>query len=180
MAEELYESIRLISYGLFILCSRMKGKYNALIVNTIFQITSNPQMIAVSICKDNYTHEFIIKSKVFTASVLSTETPLKFIGRFGFKSGKDFDKFKDPLKYEKFITGVPIIYDYSLGYLEAVVKESVDCGTHTLFIAKVVGGKIFSDGEPLTYAYYHKYLKGKAPKNAPTYFGGIKLQKAKL
>ena len=173
MAEELYDSIRLISYGLFVLCSKSGTKFNGLIVNTVFQITSEPQMIAVSICKDNYTHDFIMQSKVFTASVLSTKAPMKFIGRFGFHSGKDYDKFKDPIKYETFLTGVPIIYDYCLGYLEARVKQSVDCGTHTLFIAKVVGGEIIAEGEPLTYAYYHKELKGKVPKNAPTYSGNL-------
>lgn len=170
MVEELYESIRLISYGLFLLCSKKGDKYNGLIVNTIFQITSEPQMIAVSISKENYSHDFIMQSKVFTASVLCKDTPMKFIGRFGFRSGKDFDKFEEPLNYDVFLTGVPIVHDHSLGYLEGVVKDAIDCGTHTLFIAKVVGGKITQDGEPLTYAYYHKVKHGKAPKNAPTFF----------
>ena len=172
MAEdkEFYDSIRLLSYGLFLLCSKKKDKFNGLIVNTVFQVTSVPQMVAVSISKENLTHEYIMDSKVFTASILDRDTPMKFIGRFGFKSGRDFDKFKDPLNYEIFITGVPIVMNHSLGYLEAVVKDSVDCGTHTLFVAKVVGGKITKAGEPLTYAYYHKTKKGKAPKNAPTYF----------
>ena len=168
-SEELYESIRLLSYGLFVLCSKKGSKYNGLIVNTVFQITARPQVIAVSICKENYTHDFVMESKVFSASILSIDTPKQFIGRFGFRTGKNYDKFKNPLNYEFFITKVPIITDYALGYLEAVVKETVDCGTHTLFIAKVVGGKIFKEGEPLTYAYYQKHMKGKAPKNAPTY-----------
>jgi ferric-chelate reductase [NAD(P)H] len=171
MADEFYESIRLLSYGLFVLCSKKGSKYNGLIVNTVFQITSKPQMIAVSICKDNLTHDYIMESKVFSASILSQDTPMKFIGRFGFRSGKSYDKFKDPLNFEIFLTKVPIVTDYALGYLEGVVKDSVDCGTHTLFIAKVVGGEIIRDGEPLTYAYYQKVKKGKAPKTAPTYFG---------
>ena len=91
--EKFYKSIRLISYGLFVVCSKLGNKFNGLIVNTIFQITSDPHMVAVSISKKNYTHKFIKKSKVFTASILSTETPLKFIGRFGFHSGKDYDEF---------------------------------------------------------------------------------------
>ena len=170
MEEEFYESIRLLSYGLFVLCSKKEGKFNGLIVNTIFQITSKPQMVAVSISKNNYTHDFIVASKAFTASILDRETPLKFIGRFGFRSGRNYDKFKDPINYEKFITGVPIVMDHSLGYMECVVKDSVDCGTHTLFVAKVVGGAVTKVGKPLTYAYYHEVKKGKSPKNAPTYF----------
>lgn len=170
MAEELYDSIRLISYGLFLLCSKKGDKYNGCIVNTIFQITSKPQMIAVSLSKDNLTHDYVMDSKVFTASVLCQDTPMKFIGRFGFHTGKTFDKFADPLQTDIFITGAPIVNDHSLGYLEGVVKDAVDCGTHTLFIAKIVGGKITKEGIPLTYAYYHKVKHGKAPKNAPTYF----------
>ena len=173
MTVELYKSIRLISYGLFLLCSRKEGKDNGLIVNTVFQISSNPQMIAVSVAKANYTHDFVTHSKIFSASVLSNETPMKFIGRFGFRSGRTYNKFKDPLHCETFITGAPIVFDHSLGYLEAVVKDTVDCGTHTLFVAKVVGGKIIREGTPLTYAYYKTHLKGKEPKNAPTYFGEL-------
>jgi len=106
---------------------------------------------------------------------------LKFIGCFGFRSGRTYDKFKDPLNYEIFITGTPIVMDYSLGYLECVVKEAVDCGTHTLFIAKVVGGEILQEGEPMTYSYYRNVKKGKVPKNAPTHFtfpGGDRTKKA--
>jgi len=168
--EEFYKSIRLLSYGLFVLCSKMGDKFNGCIVNTIFQITSDPQMVAVSLAKENLTHDYVMSSKVFTASVLSQDASMNFIGRFGFRHGKNYDKFKEPLHYDIFITGVPIIMDYSLGYIEAVVKQTVDCGTHTLIIAKVVGGEITGEGKPLTYAYYHEVLKGKAPKNAPTYF----------
>ncbi|NHJ41442.1 MAG: flavin reductase [Asgard group archaeon] len=169
--KEFYESIRLISYGLFVVCSKNRErKFNGLIVNTIFQITSEPQMIALSICKENLTHDYIMESGVFTASILEKDTPMKFIGRFGFHTGHTYDKFKDPLKYEIFITDVPIIMDHSLGYIEAVVKDAIDCGTHTLFIAKVVGGEVVKSGEPLTYAYYHEVKKGKTPKNAPTAF----------
>jgi len=112
---------------------------------------------------------------------LSNKAPLKFIGCFGFRSGRTYDKFKDPLNYEIFITGTPIVMDYSLGYLECVVKEAVDCGTHTLFIAKVVGGEILQEGEPMTYSYYRNVKKGKVPKNAPTHFtfpGGDRTKKA--
>ncbi len=179
--KEFYESIRLISYGLFLLCSKKGNNYNGLIVNTVFQVTSKPQMVAVSISKKNLTHDYIWKSRVFTASILSNKAPLKFIGRFGFRSGRTYDKFKDPLNYEIFITGAPIVMDYSLGYLECVVKEAVDCGTHTLFIAKVVGGEILQEGEPMTYSYYRNVKKGKVPKNAPTHFtfpGGDRTKKA--
>ena len=168
---EFYKSMRLLSYGLFVLCSKKtKDKFNGLIVNTIFQISSDPQMVAVSISKENYTHEFLMKSKVFTASILCKDTPMKFIGRFGFRSGRTYDKFKDPLNYDFFVTGVPIIMDHSLGFIEAAVKETVDCGTHTLFVAKVVNGEITKEGEPLTYAHYRTVKKGKVPKNAPSYF----------
>ena len=157
-----------ISYGIYVVSSRKDSKFNGQIANTVFQITSEPPTIAVSICKTNLTHEYITTSKVFTVSILSQETPMQFIGTFGFKSGRNIDKFKD-VKYKVGVTGGPIVLDYSIGYLEAEVINSLDVGTHTIFVGKVVDAEITSDKEPMTYAYYHEIKGGKAPKSAPTY-----------
>ena len=157
-----------ISYGIYVVSSRKDSKFNGQIANTVFQITSEPPTIAVSICKTNLTHEYITTSKVFTVSILSQETPMQFIGTFGFKSGRNIDKFKD-VKYKVGVTGGLIVLDYSIGYLEAEVINSMDVGTHTIFVGKVVDAEITSDKEPMTYAYYHEIKGGKAPKSAPTY-----------
>ena len=157
-----------ISYGLYIISSVNGDKFNGQIANTVFQITSDPPTIAVSINKDNFTHDFILDSKVFTVSILSTEAPMKFIGRFGFKCGRDIDKFED-MDYKPGKTGAPIVLENSIAYLEAKVINSLDVGTHTLFVGEVVDAQALKDGEPMTYSYYHEIKGGKAPKAAPTY-----------
>jgi len=91
-----------------------------------------------------------------------------FIGRFGFKCGRDIDKF-DGVKYHLSSLGNPILEENSTAFLEVRVDKEVDVGTHTIFIGEVVDADIQSDGEPLTYAHYHLVKKGKAPKTAPTY-----------
>ena len=148
--------------------SEKQGKPNAQIANTVIQVTSEPPAIAMCINKQNLTHEFITQSKVFTASILSQDTPLSFIGHFGFKSGREIDKFKD-VNYKLGETGAPIVLDNSLAYLEARVINQVDVGTHTIFIGELVGADVLREGEPMTYVYYHQVKRGTTPKTAPSY-----------
>ncbi|NOX96635.1 MAG: flavin reductase [Nitrospirae bacterium] len=162
-----------ISYGLYVIGSKKGKKFNGQIANTVFQITSEPPTIAVSICKQNLTHEFIQESKVFSISILSRETPMRFIGHFGFKCGRDLDKFKE-VEHKVGLSGVPIVLENAIGCLEVEVTGSVDAGTHTVFIGKVVYTEIINDEEPMTYACYHEVKGGKAPKTAPTYINGEK------
>lgn len=157
-----------ISYGLYVVSSKKENKINGQIANTVFQITSEPPTIAVSINKQNLTHEFIKESKVFAVSVLAKEASMKFIGQFGFKSGREIDKFSE-VNYKLGVTGAPIVLEYSIAYLEAEVVSVIDVGTHTIFIGTIVDADILNEGEPMTYAYYHTIKKGKSPKTAPTY-----------
>lgn len=157
-----------ISYGLYVISSRRDNKYNGQIANTVFQVTSEPPAIAVSINKQNLTHQFIQESRRFAVSILSEETPMKFIGLFGFKSGREIDKFKD-VNYKVGKTEVPVVLDNAVAYLEAEVIKETDLGTHTIFIGKVMEAEILNDEEPMTYAFYHQVKRGKAPKTAPTY-----------
>lgn len=157
-----------LSYGLYVVTSVKDGKLNGQIANTVFQTTSEPPTIAVSINKTNLTHEFIKESQVFAVSILAQDTPLSFIGHFGFKSGRDIDKLAN-INYKTGETGAPIITDHSLAWLEARVTEEVDVGTHTIFIGELVGAEVTRDGEPMTYAYYHLVKRGTTPKTAPSY-----------
>jgi flavin reductase (DIM6/NTAB) family NADH-FMN oxidoreductase RutF/rubredoxin len=157
-----------ISYGVFIIGSRKNGKLNGQIANTVFQVSADPPIVAVSINKKNLTHEFIEASKVFTVSILSAKTPLKFIGLFGFKCGRDIDKLKEA-KYKMDVTRAPIVLDYAIGYLEAELIKSVDVGTHTVFFGKVVAAEHISDEPPLTYQLYHEEKHGLEPETAPTH-----------
>ncbi|MCX5749700.1 MAG: flavin reductase family protein [Candidatus Saganbacteria bacterium] len=168
-------ALRKLSYGMYVVCSTKDGNINGQIADTVFQVTSEPVQIAVCINKQNLTHEFISSSGIFSVSVLSQETPMIFIGKFGFKSGRDTDKFKDT-KYETGTSKVPIVLDFAVASLEGKVVKSLDVGTHTLFIGEITDSRVLSDKEPMTYSYYHEYLKGKSPKTAPTYISAEELK----
>jgi flavin reductase (DIM6/NTAB) family NADH-FMN oxidoreductase RutF/rubredoxin len=162
------KALHKISYGLYVVCSKDENKTNGQIANAMFQVTSEPQTIAISINKKNLTHEFIEKSKIFTVSVLSENAPLQFIGTFGFKSGRDIDKFKG-VNYKLGKLKTPIVLDNTLAYFEAKLIDKIDVGTHTIFIGRVEGGEVLSEDSPMTYEYYHKVKGGFSPKTAPTY-----------
>ena len=162
------KALHQISYGLYIIAARKDETINGQIANTVFQITSKPPTLAVSINKENYTHDLIKEGGSLAVNVLDKDTGMVFIGRFGFKCGRDIDKF-DGVKYHLSPLGNPILEENSTAYLEVKVDKEIDVGTHTIFIGEVVDADILSDAEPLTYAHYHLVKKGKAPKTAPTY-----------
>lgn len=158
-----------ITYGLYVVTSSWNGKFNGQIANTVFQVTSEPPKLAVCLNKENLTHEFVKNSRVFGVSVLSKDTPFAFIGLFGFRSGREVDKFAQLKSYEIGKLGVPLVTENALSVFELKVTESVDVGTHTIFVGEVVDSKVILQGEPLTYDYYHKVKGGISPKRAPTY-----------
>lgn len=162
------KALHKISYGLYVVTSGKENKCNGQIANTLFQITSQPETIAVSINKNNYTHSLIKATNLFAVSVLSKDAPLKFIGSFGFRCGRDADKFEG-IKFKIGKTGTRIVLDYTIAYLEAEVIKEVDAGTHTLFIGKIVDAQVLSEDDPMTYAFYHEIKRGITPRSAPTY-----------
>ena len=165
MAQEAFYSI---SYGLYIISSVKDGKYNAQIGNSLFQVTSEPATMAVSLNKQNLTHEYIHASKVMAVSVLAESAPMTLIGRFGFKSGRDVNKFENT-QYKIGQTSAPIVLESAVAYFELEVTQEIDCGTHTIFVGRVVAREALSDEPPMTYAYYQTVKRGKSPKTAPTY-----------
>ena len=162
-----------LSYGMYIVSASNGGRLNGQIANTVFQITSEPVTIAISINKQNLTHEFIESSSGFSISVLDESAPLPFIGKFGFRSGKTEDKFKDT-KFEVSKSGCPIVLEHTIAYMEAKVVNKLDCGTHTLFLGEMTDSKIVASGKPMTYSYYHEVKRGTTPPKAPTYIKGEK------
>jgi flavin reductase (DIM6/NTAB) family NADH-FMN oxidoreductase RutF/rubredoxin len=158
-----------LGYGVYVVTSKKDDRINGQIANTVFQVTSEPPTVAVSINKNNLTNEFIKESKVFAASVLCEETPLTFIGRFGFKSGRDSNKF-DGVEYKIGETGAPVVLDNAVSYLEARVSREIDVGTHTIFVGEVVNADMVAEHKKcMTYDYYHQIKGGKTPKAAATY-----------
>ena len=156
-----------IGYGMYVIGSRKGDRVNAQIANTVFQITSEPPTVAVSINKKNLTHEFIKESRVFSASVLCEDTPLSFIGHFGFKSGRDINKLEG-INYKIGETQAPVILENAVSYLEVRVSQEVDVGTHTVFIGEVVMADVLTEKACMTYAYYHQVKRGSIPKTAPS------------
>lgn len=157
-----------LTYGMYVVSSRKGDKLNGQIANTVFQITSEPPTVAVSINKNNLTHQFIKASKVFAASVLCQDTPLSFIGHFGFKSGRDIDKFEG-INYKIGKTQAPVVLDNATAYLEAKVTQEIDVGTHTIFIGELVDADVLAEKACMTYEYYHEVKRGTTPKTAPSY-----------
>jgi flavin reductase (DIM6/NTAB) family NADH-FMN oxidoreductase RutF/rubredoxin len=163
------ESLFKLSYGMCIISSRKNQRFNGCIVNTVFQVTPEPPMAAVSVNRRCLTHEYITDSRVFAVSILSQDAPMIFIGKFGFRSGREIDKF-EKVNFRIGRTGSPIILDNTVGFIEAEVTESIDVETHTLFIARIVACQTLDkDKEPMTYAYYRDIKHGRTPKTAATY-----------
>ena len=169
-------AFRLVSYGLYIVTSKKGRELNGQIANTVFQVCAEPPVIAVCINKKNYTHKFIEESGVFAISILSKEAPMNLIGQFGFKSGRDIDKFEN-VNYKGGKTGAPLVTDFTVGFIEAEVMKSMEVGTHTLFVGKVVEASVLGREEPLTYAYYHEIKGGRSPETAPTYIKSEEVNK---
>jgi flavin reductase (DIM6/NTAB) family NADH-FMN oxidoreductase RutF/rubredoxin len=165
-----YEALFKISYGLFIVSSGDKVQGNGYISNTVFQVTAQPPKFAICCNKDNYTAEVIVRSKVFSVSILHKDVSPDIFGRFGYRSGKDFIKLEGMnVRYGE-NTGVPIVLNDSIAFLECRLVQTVDVGTHFLFIGELLNAEILDDDkEPITYSYYRQVRKGVAPKNAPTY-----------
>lgn len=163
-----FAALNTVTYGLYVVTARDGDRRNGCVVNTVVQVALTPCQVSVSVNKVNLTHELIQKTGQFAVAVLERDTPLPFIGIFGFRTGRDYDKFAHA-KYRDGTTGCPLLTEHTLAVIEAKVRTAVDCGSHTTFIADVVASELVRPGEPLTYAYYHEVKGGKTGKNAPTY-----------
>jgi len=148
-----------LSYGLFVLTARDGNKDNGCIINTVMQITASPIKITVGVNKANFTHDMILKTKKFNISVLSEGVPFKVFQHFGFQSGKTTDKFAGPGEALRTQNGVRYLSEWTNGVMSAEVKNSYDCGTHTLFIAEVNQAFSLSRDPSVTYQYYFDNIK---------------------
>jgi flavin reductase (DIM6/NTAB) family NADH-FMN oxidoreductase RutF/rubredoxin len=163
------KALHKISYGLYVVTSRLQDRLNGQVANAVMQTTADPPMVALCLNKQNLTHEFVTESRVAAISVLSEDTPMPFIGRFGFKSGRDLDKLEG-VQYQTGLTGAPVVLDHVVAYLELEIGDQLDAVTHTMFIGRVVAAEIVDEAlQPMTYAYYHEVKRGRSPKTAPTY-----------
>lgn len=170
-----FEALFKVSYGLYIVCAGDEKSCNGFISNAVFQVTSEPPQFALCCNKDNYTVDFIKKYKNYSVSILKQDASSELIGKFGYKSGRVFDKFRGTLKASG-KTGTPVVLEDTIAWIECKLVQTFDVGTHLIFIGELIHAELLDkDAEPLTYTYYRKVKKGVAPKNAPTYIDRSKL-----
>lgn len=155
-----------IGYGLYIVTVKDENKDNALIVNTVMQVADDK--VAVSVNKANYSHDMIKKTGVLNVNCLTEKVPFSVFEKYGFHSGRDTDKFAEGVVYRT-ENGLAGITEYINAVLCLEVTETVDLGSHTMFICKVTDSFTVNDDESITYNFYHKNVKPKAPKKAKGY-----------
>lgn len=159
-------AFRQLSYGVYVVSTWDKGRATGCTANSAMQITSDPATIAISINHDNYTNQCIQESGNFALSILGEHSDPGIIGTFGFQSGRDVNKFDS---VEQAVKGtMPVVAD-ACAYIVCEVVDKMETSTHTVFLGKVVDADILKEDDAMTYAYYHNVIKGKSPKNAPTY-----------
>ena len=150
-----------LSYGLFVLTTKLGDKINGCITNTAIQVTTDPNQIAFAVNKLNLTHDMLLESNVFNISIISEKADFSVFKRFGFQSGRDVDKFADYSAYRLNDSGFPIITEGTNAYISGNVTNTVDLGTHTLFICSVTDMDVLSDASSATYEYYQNNIKPK-------------------
>lgn len=155
-----------LSYGVYIISTLDGERLTGCTANSAMQITSEPASIAISINHNNYTNSCIQKTGKFAISILAEDSAPDIIGTFGFQSGKDADKFAS-VEYRT-VCGLPVVED-ACAYVVCEVIDKMETETHTVFLGKVLDADMLKKGDAMTYAYYHGVIRGKSPKNAPTY-----------
>lgn len=165
-------AIHTITYGLYLVASQTPdGTRAGCAINTLQQVASAPVTLSISLNKDNATTRVIQATGRYTASVLSQNATMELIGAFGFKSSLEFDKFAD-LAVEMDASSLPCVTEQSVATFSVKVEQTVDVGTHLLFIGTVEEAHKLSDEPPMTYDYYRRVLRGKTPPKAASFLAG--------
>lgn len=153
-----------LSYGLFVVTAKEGEKDNGCITNTVMQVTTTPNRISLAVNKENYTHGMIMRTKAFNVSIISEKAEFELFKHFGFQSGKTVDKFAHFKDAKRSPNGLCYVTKGTNAWISAKVVETVDLGTHTLFIADVTDAEVLDNTPSATYAYYHANIKPSAPK----------------
>ena len=153
-----------IGYGLYVITSNDGKKDNGLIVNTVTQVTNTPNRIAVTINKENYSHHIIKQTGIMNINCLTVDAPFKVFEAFGFRSGRNVDKFADcePLRSDN---GLVFLPRYINSFMSLKVEQYVDLDTHGMFICSITEARVLSDRETMTYTYYQDNVKPKPETN---------------
>ncbi len=152
-----------IGYGLYAVTSREGGKDNALIVNTVCQVASEPLRISVCINKQNYSHDMIKRTGKMNVNCLSESAPFEVFQAFGFRSGRDTDKMAG-VSFTRSQNGLAVLTEHVNAFMSLDVEQYIDLGSHGMFICSVSESAVTGEGESMTYSYYHAHVK---PKKQP-------------
>lgn len=150
-----------LTYGLFVLTATENGRDSGCIINTAGQVTSTPNRISIAVNKANHTHDMIMNTRKLTVSILSEKADFSLFQRFGFQSGRDVDKFEGFAGWKRGLNDVPYITEGTNAYISAWVEQTIDLGTHTLFIAAVTDMETLDQAPSCTYGYYQSNIKPK-------------------
>ena len=162
------KALRDISYGLYIVSSQKDGRDAGCVVNTFAQVTSDPLQVSVAINKENFTCQAVLDSGIFETVIISEEMPIEVIRLFGFRSSATIDKFEN-LEVGVSEAGLKYLKDNTTARFSASVKQTLDLGSHVLFVGEVQDAEALSEETPLTYANYHTIKGGKTPPKASSY-----------
>lgn len=154
-----------LSYGLFVVTAKEGEKDNGCITNTAGQVTSTPNRISLTVNKENYTHDMIRNTGLFNVSVITEKASFELFRHFGFQSGRDTDKFAGFTDAVRSENGLYYITKGTNAWLSAKVINTIDLGTHTMFIADVTDGQVLSADGSATYAYYQAHIKPAPEKS---------------
>ena len=155
-----------LSYGLFVLTSAFAGRENGCIINTGIQVTSEPNRISIAVNQSNFTKDLVEESGKFNLSVLSEKASFDTFRHFGFQSGRDVNKFAAYPDCRRSANGLYYITAGTNAYLSATVEQTVDLGSHMLFIAAVDDMEVLSNDPSATYAYYQSQIKPKPARQS--------------
>ena len=156
-----------LTYGVYFLSARDGEKDNACIINTGVQVANNPTRISIAAIKGNLTHDMIASTGKFNLSPITTEADFSLFQHFGMQSGRTVDKFASFSDVARSANGLYYLTKWSNSYLSFQVVQSLDLGSHTLFIGELVDGEVLSDAPSCSYGYYQTAIKTNAPKPAP-------------
>lgn len=155
-----------LSYGLFVLTARDGEKDNGCIINTAIQAASTPNQLSICVNKANYTHDMIVKTGIFTVSILTQKASFDIFKRFGFASGRDVDKFADYAECKRGENSVYYITEATNAYISVKVSKTEDLGSHTIFVGEITDMEVLSEEPSVTYAYYFQHIKPKPEASA--------------
>ncbi len=150
-----------LTYGLFVLTTKLGDRCQGCIINTAMQVTSSPNRISITVNKENLTHNVLSYAKAFNISVIAENADFELFKHFGFQSGRDVDKLAGYPYAKNASNGMPYITKGTNAFLSGTVIDTVDLGTHTMFIADVTDGEVLSDVPSASYAYYQSDIKPK-------------------